>query len=147
MIISILKDLIFGYAGIIKSMLTVLIPVMIMLEIMISYQVMEKLSKKLTVISRLLKIEDQSVFPLLVAIFAGITFGAGAMLEINKRSPISERDLWTIGALIFICHGIIETSLIFAVIGANIWVVSLGRLFLAFAMAMLAARAPIPVKN
>lgn len=147
MTLTILKELVLGYAGIIKSMLMVLIPVMIILELLITYHIMEKIASRLTFVTKLLRLNEQSVFPLLVGIMAGITFGAGAMIEINKKSPIPERDLWTIGVLIFICHGMIETTLIFAVAGANIWAVSLGRLLIAFAAAMLAARLPLPQKK
>lgn len=136
----ILKDILFGSIGIIISFLKVLIPLMIIVEILLTYKIIEWMSNKLEFISNTLTINKQSVFPLLVGIFMGITYGAGTLIEINNRTPIPKRDFILIGIFLFICHSLIEATLIFSVAGANIWVVSLGRLFIAFVVTVVASR-------
>jgi hypothetical protein len=47
-----------------------------------------------------------------------------------------------VAIFMYLCHGIIETGFLFYVAGANVLVVTLGRLLFAFVVTMLAARLP-----
>jgi hypothetical protein len=135
-------DILNGSVSIIFSFLKILIPLMIIVELLVVYKVIEKLSDRLQFISRALRIQKQSIFPLLVGVVMGVTYGAGTLMEIGKNTPIPKKDFALIGIFIFICHSLIETSLIFWVAGANIWVISFGRFFLAFIITFIAARIP-----
>lgn len=137
------KDILFGSLTIIMNFLKILIPLMIIVEILVTYKVIERMSNKLQFLSNALKIQKQSIFPLLIGLFMGITYGAGTLIEINDRTPISKKDFILIGVFLFICHSLIETTLIFSVVGANVWVISIGRLLLAFVITFIAARIPI----
>ena len=107
------------------------------------YNVMAKLADKMQFFGKILGIKAQSIFPLLVGVVMGITYGAGTLMEMNKRNPISKKDLALIGIFIFICHGIIETTLLFAVAGANIFVILVVRLLIAILVTAAFARLPI----
>ncbi len=72
----------------------------------------------------------------------GVTYAAGTIIEINKRTPLSRKDMALVAIFMYLCHGIIETGFLFYVAGANVLVVTLGRLLLAFVVTMLAARLP-----
>jgi hypothetical protein len=137
------KDILLGSLTIILNFLKILIPLMITVEILVTYKVIEWLSNKLQLLSKSLKIQKQSIFPLLIGLFLGITYGAGTLIEINDRTPIPKRDFVLIGVFLFICHSLIETTLIFSVAGANTWVISLGRLFIALVVTFIAARLPM----
>jgi len=138
-----IHDIFFGSISIIINFFKILIPLMIIVEILMAYKLIEKLSNKLEFLAKALRMEKQSIFPLMVGVFMGLTYGAGTLIEINRKTPIPKKDFILIGVFLFVCHGIIETSMIFAVAGANIWVVSIGRLFLAFIITVVAARIPI----
>ena len=71
----------------------------------------------------------------------GVTYGAGTL--INEQNPIPKKDYALIAVFFFICHGIIETSAIWAAAGANLIVISVVRLAYAFIVTMIAARLPI----
>jgi hypothetical protein len=137
------KDILFGSLTIIMNFLKILIPLMIIVEILITYKVIERISNKFEFLSKVLNIQKQSIFPLLIGLFMGITYGAGTLIEINDRTPIPKKDFILIGIFLFICHSLIETTMIFTVAGANVWVISLGRLFLAFVITLIAARIPL----
>jgi len=143
MIQPILKEILFGSINITFSFLKVLIPLMITIEILMAYNLVEKLADKLKFLSGALRMEKQSLFPLLIGVVMGLTYGAGTLIEINAKTPIPKKDFVLIGTFLFICHGIIETTLLFGVAGANIWVISLGRLVLAFIITFIAARLPV----
>lgn len=139
----ILHEIFFGGISTAFNMLKILIPLMIIVEILMVYNVMEKVADKLQFIAGTLGMQKQSIFPLLVGVVMGVTYGAGTLIEINRKTPIPKKDYALIGIFMFICHGIIETAFIFGVAGANIFVITAGRLIIAFAVTAIAARLPI----
>ncbi len=139
---TILHEIIFGGIATVINMLKILIPLMIIVEILMVYNVMEKVADKLQFLAGALGMQKQSIFPLLVGVVMGVTYGAGTLIEINRKTPIPKKDYALIGIFMFICHGIIETGFIFGVAGANILVITAGRLAIAFLVTAVAARLP-----
>ena len=139
----ILQEIFLGCISTAFNMLKILIPLMIIVEILLVYNVMEKVADKLQFLAGALGMKKQSIFPLLVGVVMGVTYGAGTLMEINRKTPIPKKDFALIGIFMFICHGIIETGFIFGVAGANILVITLGRLVIAFIVTAVAARLPV----
>lgn len=139
---EILQEMLFGSLSTALNMLKILIPLMIIVEILMVYNVMEKLANKLQFLAKTLGMKKQSIFPLLVGVVMGVTYGAGTLIEINRQTPIPKKDYALIGVFMFLCHGIIETAFIFAVAGANIFMITFGRLLIAYGVTVLAARLP-----
>jgi len=138
----ILHEIFFGCISTALNMLKILIPLMIIVEILMVYNVMEKMADKLQFLAGALGLQKQSIFPLLVGVVMGVTYGAGTLIEINRKIPIPKKDFVLIGVFMFICHGIIETSFIFGVAGANVLAITVGRLVIAFLVTAAAARLP-----
>jgi hypothetical protein len=131
--------------GVLKLMLMlvrVLIPMMIVIEIMFVFNVVEIIAKKLKPVCRLFGIGQNALIPLLVGFLLGITYGAGAIIELNKKNPLSQRDLWMLGVFLFSCHGIIEATYLFAIVGGNALIMAGVRLLIAIAVTALFARLP-----
>lgn len=139
----ILHEIFFGCIATALNMLKILIPLMIIVEILMVYNIMEKVADKLQFLAGALGMQKQSIFPLLVGVVMGVTYGAGTLIEINRRTPIPKTDFALIGIFMFLCHGIIETAFIFGVAGANILAVTVGRLAIAFIVTAAAARLPV----
>lgn len=139
----IIQEIISGSIATALNMLKILIPLMIIVEILIVYNVIEKVADKLQFLADMLGLQKHSIFPLLVGVVMGITYGAGTLIEINRKTPIPKKDLVLMGVFMFICHSIIETGFIFGVAGANILVITAGRLAIAFAVTAAAARLPV----
>lgn len=136
----IINEILTGGLSTVLNVLKILIPLMIFIEFLNAFNIMEKLSKKLTYVTRPLGLSTRAVLPLLVATIMGITYGTGTLMDMNKKNPLGEKDFVLIAVFFFICHGIIETTAIWGNAGANIIVVSIGRLFIAFAFTMIIAR-------
>ncbi|MBR0599139.1 nucleoside recognition domain-containing protein [Sinanaerobacter chloroacetimidivorans] len=139
----IFQEIFLGCISTILSLLKILIPLMIVVEILMVYNVMEKLANRLQFLAKLMGMKNQSIFPLLVGVIMGVTYGAGTLIEINRQTPIPKKDYALIGIFMFLCHGIIETAFIFYVAGANIIAITIGRLLIAFVVTALAARLPM----
>ncbi|HML38720.1 MAG TPA: nucleoside recognition domain-containing protein [Bacillota bacterium] len=140
---AILHEIFFGGLATALNMLKILIPLMIIVEVLMVYNVMEKVADKLQFLAGALGMQKQSIFPLLVGVVMGVTYGAGTIIEINRKTPIPKKDYVLIGIFMFICHGIIETTFIFSVAGASILALTVGRLAIAFAVTAAAARLPV----
>ncbi len=138
----ILNEMITGSMTTIFNLLKVLIPLMIIIEILMVYKIIEKVATKLEGFGKIMGMSKNAVFPLLVAVFMGVTYGAGTIIEINNRTPLSRKDMALVAVFMYLCHGIIETGFLFYVAGANVFVVTLGRLVFALIVTMIAARLP-----
>lgn len=138
----IIREMLTGSLSTIISVMKVLIPLMIIVEILMVYKVIERMAGSLEGIGRILGMSRNAIFPLLVGVVMGVTYGAGTIIEINKRTPLSRKDMALVAVFMYLCHGIIETGFLFYVAGANVLVVTLGRLLFAFLVTMLTARLP-----
>ena len=143
----ILQEILFGCFSTVLNVLKILIPLMIIIELLSVYHVMEKLAKALSGATKLLGMTPPAILPLLVATVMGVTYGAGTLIEMNKKDPLPRKDFLLIAIFFFVCHGIIETTMIWGTAGANVLAVSFGRLFFAVIITMIAARLPFLWEN
>ena len=94
---AIFHEILFGSISTMINMLKILIPLMIIVEILMVYNVMEKVADKLRFFAGALGMKKQSIFPLLVGVVMGITYGAGTLIQINRQTPIPKKDFALIG--------------------------------------------------
>ena len=139
---AIAHEMLTGSFGIILNLLKVIIPLMIVIEILIVYKVVEKIAVKLSFLGKVLGINKKAVLPLMVGLLLGITFGAGTLDEMQKRDPLSKKDLTLLGIFLLSCHGIIETTYIFGIIGGSVLFLLPVRLAIAIIITAIAARLP-----
>jgi hypothetical protein len=144
---SLLSGLGIGVIMMALTLLKILVPMMIVIEFMFAYNIVEILAKKLSPISLLFGISRDALLPLMVGFLLGITYGAGAILEMNKKKPLSKRDLWLLGVFLYSCHGIIETTYLFTVAGGNAIILAGVRLLIGIAVTAFMARLPFPGEN
>lgn len=124
------------------NLLKVLVPLMIIVELLMVYKLVEKMAVKMNWIGKLLGIGKNAILPLLVGIIMGVTYGAGTLVEMNKVDPLTKRDFALIGIFMFCCHGILEATFLFGMAGANVFFICVLRLLIATAVTMIAARLP-----
>jgi hypothetical protein len=131
-----------GSLSVVLSLARVIIPLMIVIEFLLAYKLVERFTAKLGWLRRVLGISKDALLPLLIGLLMGVTYGAGTLMEINKRTPLSTRDFTLIGVFLYACHGIIETSILFAVAGGNVFFICIVRLAIAVLVTFVAARLP-----
>ncbi|MDR1495346.1 MAG: hypothetical protein LBS67_00210 [Clostridiales Family XIII bacterium] len=139
---TMLSEMLWGSLSVVLSLARVIIPLMIVIEFILSYKLVERFALKLGSYRRLLGISEDALLPLLVGLLMGVTYGAGTLMEINKRTPLSTRDFTLIGVFLYACHGIIETSILFAVAGGGVFFFCVVRLLIATLITAVAARLP-----
>ena len=135
-------EILYGSLMTVLNLLKVIVPLMIVIELLMVYKLVDKLATKMGWFARLLGVGKEAVLPLLVGVIMGVTYGAGTLVEINKKTPLSNKDFLLIGVFMFACHGIIETTFLFGAAGASVIFVSVIRLLIAIIVTMTAARLP-----
>lgn len=119
MILDILKEGIFGSAKSVYSIAIIVFPIMIGLQILKDYKILDKIANLFSFVTRVFNISSEAVFPLLVGIIFGLSYGAGVIIQSSKEGEISYRDLFLISVFLITCHAVIEDTLIFVAVGAN----------------------------
>jgi len=82
-------------------------------------------------------ISHNGLVPLITGIIIGLTYGAGIIIHSIRTSNISKKEAFLILLFLSVCHAIIEDTLIFVVIGANIFVLIGFRFALAIILTWL----------
>jgi len=78
-----------------------------------------------------------SAFSIGIGVVLGITYGAGILINEYEKETLSKNEILFIGTFLMICHAIIEDTLLFAIFGANIWIIVSMRLIFAIIISYL----------
>ena len=81
-----------------------------------------------------------TAFSIIIGQTLGITYGAGILLREAGRGSLSRRDIFFIDTFLMISHSSIEDVLLFALFGANFWVILLLRLVAALVFSLVLLR-------
>lgn len=133
--------------SLIVSFVAIIVPIIVFLEILIQYKLVEKISSKFRFVEKLFGIKKEAVLPLLIGLLIGITYAAGAIKTIKDEGNISKRDLSLIGVFLFSCHGIIETTILLGFNGASVIYVLIVRILIATLLTFLASRTVFRIKS
>ena len=130
-VMEVTKEFLTGSLKTILTILMVLTPIMIILEIFKDAQLLEKIAHFITPVMRLLGLSKEAAFPLLAGIFFGISYGSGVILQTAKEGKLEKKDMALISVFLGACHGMIEDPAIFAALGANWWLIIITRILAA----------------
>ncbi|MDR5658357.1 nucleoside recognition protein [Serpentinicella sp. ANB-PHB4] len=119
--VDVIMEGIIGSAKSVYSIAIIVIPIMITLEIMKDYKILDKISNVFSFITKLFNISNQAIFPLLVGFIFGLSYGAGVIIQSTKEGNIPPKDLFLISIFLIICHAVVEDTLIFVAVGANLY--------------------------
>ena len=130
-VITVLRESVLGSLGIIRAIVIVIFPLMIVLQIMTDYKWFEKLSTKTKWFSDFLGVSKNTLIPILIGLFAGIGYGAGAIIFAKEKYNLTKDDVFLALCFLTLIHGIIETTLLFWLVGASPIITLSSRLILA----------------
>ncbi len=105
--------------------------VMLLLETLKALKILNKINDLTYKFTKHLGITPSANFPLLVGLIIGISYGAGAIINSYRNKMMTKKDVLLVSVFLSLCHAIIEDTILFAKIGANIFVLVFARLFVA----------------
>ena len=136
-ILAVLRESISGSLGIVKTLVMVIMPLMIILQIMTDYKWIEKLSARTKWLTDIIGVSKDSLIPLLIGVFAGISYGAGAIIFAREKYKLTRKDIFLCMGILVPFHGVFETTVVFWVLGVNPGFVLIGRFSVAVAGTLL----------
>ncbi len=117
--------------NLIVEMTIIIFIVMLIIEILKTFHILNKINNFTFKFTKYLGISPSANFPLLVGILIGISYGAGAIIASYKNKDMSRKDVLLVSVFLSICHALIEDTMLFVKIGANIFVIVFVRLITA----------------
>ncbi len=118
----------------------IIFPLMLGIEILKDLKVMDRLSNLMSPLSSFLRIHKDSSLPLVIGVVLGLFFGAGVLVNSVDEGNLDKRSLVVVAVFLALCHAVIEDTVIFAPIGANLLIVLFVRIVAAFAISFVASR-------
>jgi hypothetical protein len=112
---------------------------MIILEISREFKILDKLTRALYPIARLIGFKRDSIYPLLAGIIFGISYGGGVLIGESSSGRISANQMFLVALFLGICHAVFEDTLLFMSVGANGFIILGVRITLAFVVVFMAS--------
>lgn len=134
------KESFTGALGSVITMAKIIIPLMIVMEILKDSKILDKLSEKMEPIAKFFDISNAAVFPLIIGLIFGLSYGAGVIIESAEENNLSKKDLYTLMIFLIACHAVIEDTLLFVVVGASLWFLLGIRLGVAIIISIFASK-------
>ena len=98
----------------------VVIPLMMVLEIAQANHLLQRVNHLIAKPFRWIGLGEEGAFPLVVAMFFGLTFGSGVIIAHMREGKVSPQEGKIIGTFMALCHALIEDTIIFMTLGAPI---------------------------
>ncbi|MBW6458570.1 MAG: hypothetical protein K0B52_05335, partial [FCB group bacterium] len=95
--------------------------IMLIYELLILWKHSAKIKEKLTVFTRMFDMSPAALAPWMVGTFIGIAYGAGILFRLNKDRRLNHKDVCLLTVSMCLVHAVIEDTMIFVLVGANIW--------------------------
>lgn len=130
-VIEYFKTSIFDSFSIILEMAWIIFLVMLLLEVLKAFKILEKINNFTFKVTKYLGISPTANFALLVGVIIGISYGAGAIIASHKNGDMSKKDVLLVSVFLCICHAIIEDTFLYIRIGANGYIIVIVRVIAA----------------
>jgi len=137
---EIIVNLLRGAAGLLGQLALIFITVMIIVEVLKHYQILEKITGLLTPLTKLAGIHPEGNLPLLAGLLLGIGYGGAIIIDSAKAGKLGPADIYLINLFLVICHSLVEDTLIWLAIGARAIPVQIARLVLAVMICWLVSK-------
>jgi len=134
------QEAFYGSLSLVWTVVKVVIPIMILLEIVKDLKWLDKISEFLAPTVRIFGISKEGALPLVVGMVIGIAYGAAVIIHAAKEGKLTTRELQLIILFLVINHSVIEDNFLFYSVGANFWALFFVRLFAAILVTFIASK-------
>jgi hypothetical protein len=139
-IVEFLWETFLGVGFSILKLSLLIIPLMIVMQVLKDYQWLDRLTRVLQPLGNKMGIRKDGLFPLLVGILFGISYGSGVIIQSVESGEMNEKDRLLVAVFLVLCHAVIEDTLVFAAVGANGFILILTRVLVAFLVTVFFSR-------
>ena len=121
------------------SLLVLLIvtPIITATELLRRYRLFDRIIRPLHRLFSWMGIRRESSVALFAGLLFGIAYGGGVLLEEKRSGALTRRDALLVGIFLSLSHALVEDTLLFAAIGANLAVILGVRLLFSVLVTLL----------
>ncbi|MEW6188293.1 MAG: nucleoside recognition protein [Thermodesulfobacteriota bacterium] len=130
----------FAFLKVSGMVLLIVTPIITVMELLRIYHWLDRLLTPLHHLFYWMRIRKESVVALVVGLIFGIAYGGGVMMEEKNSGALNKRDALLIGVFLSLCHALIEDTLIFAAIGADLLIILFVRTGFAVLVILILSR-------
>lgn len=116
---ALLGDAVVGAVRTVLQLALIVVPLMMVVELLRTYRILDWLSKRAEPGARLLGLSGEATFPLVAGAMLGISYGSGLIIDSYQEGRISRRDSILLTAFLAACHAVFEDTLLFVPLGVN----------------------------
>ncbi len=138
--VGFLGETLFGAGVSILKLSLIIIPLMIVMQVLKDYQWLDRLTNVLQPLGNKMGIRKDGLFPLLVGILFGISYGSGVIIQSVESGEMNEKDRLLVAVFLVLCHAVVEDTLVFAAVGANGFILLATRILAAFIITVIFSR-------
>jgi len=110
------------------TMLTIIVALFLLLDVLKALGVIAWSTRALNPLLRLLGIPP-SLAPLTsIGLLLGLSYGGGLIIQETMTTRYDKRDLFLALSCLSLCHSLIEDTALMLAIGADVWIVLVGRI-------------------
>lgn len=114
--------------------------IMLVYELMLLWKFSRKIKEKLTPVTKAFGMTPAALGPWMVGFFVGIAYGAGILFKMNKDHVLTHKDVCLLTVAMCLAHAVIEDTMVYVVVGANLWWILGVRMILLFSILFLISR-------
>ena len=113
---------------------TIVTLLIILQRTLLEFNLIDKLSKPLNPLMRIFGLPEKASFLWIVGNVVGLGYGGAIMIGMVKEGKISYSEANTVNWHLAISHSLLEDTILFVLIGINIWTIIITRVGLAIAL-------------
>ena len=117
--------------------LVIVTPIIAIMELLRHYRLFDRIVNPLHRLFAWMGIRRESTVALFAGLLFGIAYGGGVLLEEKRSGALTRRDALLVGIFLSLSHALIEDTLLFAAIGANLAVILGVRLLFSVIVTLL----------
>ncbi|MDD3525137.1 MAG: hypothetical protein PHQ41_10650 [Candidatus Cloacimonetes bacterium] len=114
--------------------------IMLLYELVLLWKQRGKIKNAFSGITRYFGMSPSAMGPWLVGTFIGIAYGAGILFSMNKKQVLTHKDNCMLTLSMCLLHAVVEDTVIFAAIGANVFWILGFRILIMFLILSIIAR-------
>ncbi|MCR1290343.1 nucleoside recognition domain-containing protein [Shouchella clausii] len=128
-----------AFLGVVQ-LAAIVIPLMLVVQIMRERNWLAVISKSLAPLTRLIGVGENTAVTLASGLTIGLAYGAGVMIDAVKEDRVKKKDLYVVFIFLVACHAVVEDTLVFLVLGIQVWPLLVIRLLTALLLTMVISR-------
>ncbi|AST96738.1 nucleoside recognition domain-containing protein [Shouchella clausii] len=128
-----------AFLGVVQ-LAAIVIPLMLVVQIMRERNWLAVISKSLAPLTRLIGVGENTAVTLASGLTIGLAYGAGVMIDAVKEDRVKKKDLYVVFIFLVACHAVVEDTLVFLVLGIQVWPLLVIRLLTALLLTIVISR-------